>query len=376
MVWLNSDKGNIVRNLLGPEYPYISSATGSFMYVTWRALASPDTEDTLLEHALGLGQSLESYERRDRVYGLLGLLRMVRPRQPLPPTLIPDYDKPVAELFLHATRECIKGSGGLWGLEANGYEQLSDTKIEGLPTWVPAWYCGSAEPDDYVTGYPAHCNLWPIRGTHMDPGPETTDTKILGARGVILEPIVKHLGTMIPCGGLKYAATHEFVQAARAFLLEFIAGADTNAQERLNDVLTVGHPGIQFEKRWHTLFEAAIALDSLPVTSEPTPQRQSAEDDHEAALRRYHEAARYCKQRKVFVSQSGRLGLGPRNLEDGDVVAISKISQWPMILRREQSRGNNFYTMVGAAYIEEMNHSRAEFAMASQGNRVGTIHLV
>lgn len=98
--------------------------------------------------------------------------------------------------------------------------------------------------------------------------------------------------------------------------------------------------------------------------------------DTTALLSRYHEAARYCKEHKLFVTQSGRLGLGPRTLEDGDVVAISKISQWPMILRREPSRGDNFYTMVGAAYVEGIKDGEAIFAAAAQEDRIGTFYLV
>lgn len=270
MVWLNSDKGEPVRALLGSTYPQQSRPSASFINVTWRALAYRGSEESILEHALGLGESLGSTEPRDRVYGLLGLLRMSRPGHLLPLTLIPDYKKPIADVFIDATWECIKSSGGLWGIESNGYERSSDSASESMPTWVPTWYGGALGPDNYITSFPPHCNLWPIRGSEMYPVPQTNDAKILGARGIIMEPIVKHLSTMLPCEEKenKFSFLHnlQFVQATQSFLLEATAGgADESAQQRLNDILTVGHENMQFEERWNELFQKAV---SFPTTSQ------------------------------------------------------------------------------------------------------------
>lgn len=103
---------------------------------------------------------------------------------------------------------------------------------------------------------------------------------------------------------------------------------------------------------------------------------QEEASDFSAIATRFHEAARYCKEHKLFVTQSGRLGIGPRTLCDGDVVVISKISQWPMLLRREHSRGDDFYTMVGAAYVEGNKDGEAMFAAAARGDGLRTFYLV
>jgi len=94
------------------------------------------------------------------------------------------------------------------------------------------------------------------------------------------------------------------------------------------------------------------------------------------AIERFHEAIRYCYHRKVFETQSGHLGIGPRASQDGDVIAVSKLSQWPMVLRRAEYAGPDHYTMVGPTFIEGVEDGEEIFAEAEQGEVIGTIHLI
>jgi hypothetical protein len=47
-----------------------------------------------------------------------------------------------------------------------------------------------------------------------------------------------------------------------------------------------------------------------------------------------------------------------------------------MILRSETSRGDDFYTMVGAAYVEGIKDGEAIFAASAQGEGLRTLYLV
>lgn len=74
---------------------------------------------------------------------------------------------------------------------------------------------------------------------------------------------------------------------------------------------------------------------------------------------------------------SGCLGIGPRRLQKGDVIAMSKLSQWPMVLRPAYHLGCDQYSMIGAAYVERYKGSGEElFAIGAELVGVGTIHLV
>lgn len=94
------------------------------------------------------------------------------------------------------------------------------------------------------------------------------------------------------------------------------------------------------------------------------------------AIKRFDEAVRYCYQRKIFITQSGLLGIGPRTLQDGDVITVSKLSQWPMVLHRDEELGPDHYTMIGAAFVEGISSGEDVFVAAAEGKGIGIIHLV
>jgi hypothetical protein len=92
--------------------------------------------------------------------------------------------------------------------------------------------------------------------------------------------------------------------------------------------------------------------------------------DLTSARKHLRKALRFNVNRKTFLSKCGHIGVGPKGLQDGAILAVSEISQWPFVLRRAASVGLDHYTVVGSAYMEGI-----EEAMASS-LAMGTIHLV
>jgi hypothetical protein len=87
---------------------------------------------------LSMGAVLQCSEPRDRVFGLLSLLKI--PKRGLPLELAPDYTGSVLDVYCDATRFCLEEHDGPFILEFFGYERFHDGVIEGLPSWVPSWY--------------------------------------------------------------------------------------------------------------------------------------------------------------------------------------------------------------------------------------------
>jgi hypothetical protein len=92
--------------------------------------------------------------------------------------------------------------------------------------------------------------------------------------------------------------------------------------------------------------------------------------DLTSARKHLRKALRFNVNRKIFLSKCGHIGVGPQDLQDGDILAVSEISQWPFVLRRAASVGLDHYTIVGSAYMEGV-----EEVMASS-LEMGTIYLV
>ena len=78
-----------------------------------------------------------------------------------------------------------------------------------------------------------------------------------------------------------------------------------------------------------------------------------------SARKHLRTALRFNVNRKIFFTECGHIGIGPQDLQDGDILAVSEVSQWPFVLRREASVGLDHYTVVGSAYMESVEESMA-----------------
>jgi hypothetical protein len=300
--------------------------------------------------------------------------------------LEPDYKKSISEIYRDATVQCINECG-LWSLEDAGYDRQSHSKSEGLPTWVPNWFHMPIELERTYRVFPTDCKLWSevINWSSLDVELTTHDANILATRGILLEVVSKHSNAVICTNGLTQAEIDDRVQAfiigAGQLQLEKASQAEKTPQERLNDILAVGRQEVFVESAWRDYCQSRDMVHTSlrdPTSQSPKPKdiKRQEEDNLVAATSRLNVAIYHCTNRKVFATKSGRLGLGPTTMEDGDVIAVSKLSQYPMVLRPDTSRGEGFYTMVGAAYVEAIKDGEAIFAAAVWGEGLRTLYLV
>jgi hypothetical protein len=137
--------------------------------------------------------------------------------------------------------------------------------------------------------------------------------------------------------------------------------------------------GMQYETPLITQLKQAFRLDDKQSDDlDRGPQEVSVPwiKAMEEAMNEFRVAIKYCQDRKVFLTHFGLLGIGPRTLQEGDVIAVSTLSQWPMILRRAEHEGPDHYTMIGQAFVEGVKEGEEVFAKATQGEGIGMIHLV
>lgn len=415
-------------------------------------------------------------EPRDRVYGLLGLLKHLQRTSSLHPSLNPDYNKPIADVYRDATKTSVLERGDLRHIENEGYERQSYTKIEGLPSWVPNWYCsrtGRWELDapDRLPVTPIAWLAWPGRTGSSWLGTVTADENVLSIRGMILTTITEHSDAVITrrdLATLCQKAIHNFVSRAYALYSTRNRSGSNTYSARLNHALTAGRLDMNVGEfccmcvpaptlcKLHLQPERVAAFAGLPATPEtmiatrsairiadllagehddvarrhtskvvqtsagttsantisqtgilgkrkadsdvssgqfPNKKRRTEEGvpqhltfvqcldtsfrartkdlmDLTSARKHLRKALRFNVNRKIFLSKCGHIGVGPQDLQDGDILAVSEISQWPFVLRRAASVGLDHYTIVGSAYMEGV-----EEVMASS-LEMGTIYLV
>jgi hypothetical protein len=80
---------------------------------------------------LGAGRNAESYDGRDKVYALLGMMDST-----ISSLVIADYNAPESEVFRNFSRAVIKASGKLDIIYFSG---LDTFPREGFPSWVADW---------------------------------------------------------------------------------------------------------------------------------------------------------------------------------------------------------------------------------------------
>jgi hypothetical protein len=369
------------------------------------SLANPN--ELSLGAILMKGRMLQCSEPRDRVFGLSGILKRSTKKCQIS-VHAPDYTKSIVDVYCDATRACVSDCNQPWLLDKFGYDRSSDNTLKDLPTWVPNWYCGN-ERNERGPQFPSvwlrarmprrRTKLWilkPCDGERCKRDaplvPETSVGRILSIRGVVLETTSKHSDT------LNWSDIHEITElvASEVLLLSGVTIPARERHDRLEHILGVGISVPNFLQRWvkflRSYSEGKNHTDnSLGPSAHATElsrldDAQNHEPEHDPvkvpkkmireAVECCEEALDCCYLRKIIVTQSGLIGVGPEILQGGDFIAVSKLSQWPMVLRRAEEFGPDHYTVIGQAFIEGEWVGEDIFAEAAKRNAIETIHLV
>lgn len=356
-----------------------------------------------LSEILPRGIWLQCSDPRDRVFGILGLFKLSTKQSPPLVNLAPDYTKSVVDVYSDATRACIGECDAPWLLDLVGYEREAENTIENLPTWVPSWYCGRARFS--ITGIkshalqlPNHARLWAskhwLADTPLVPG--SSISRVLSIRAVLLEKVSKHSVVLTRSDPDSY---FEFVSGAHNLSSNDSTHVSVNLEQlnRLDHVLGAGYKDAKVTRSLaeclrfmcsgvdpdtddlHDPINNSTELSRLDDIQSDKPCGISQEEQDallKEALSKFHHAARHCFGRRAFITRSGLLGIGPKALQDGDVIAVSKLSQYPTVLRRAEDSGPDHYAMIGHAFVEGIENGQEIFAAAAEGEGIGIIHLV
>ncbi|KAK3067912.1 hypothetical protein LTR53_014924 [Teratosphaeriaceae sp. CCFEE 6253] len=306
-----------------------------------------------LDYLLSLSQDRGNTEPRDKVYGILGLANDSHE--------IPiDYSLPLAEVFAAATRTAIASGKDISAARASS----GRTHTPGH-SWVPMWdrtWDANVDPHGLPTHYQASASY----GVAMEP--PSGFPRVLSVYGICLDEI-EHVSDSFGMMIEVEPPSEHWRHVARV-----LANLPEDVRKRLRDVT---RPHGQTAEQAICLTLAAGVGDSLePLTVERLANSAIVADTADilegrsAAL--YSSAvseaddcvltrsfSAFCRHRRLFVTQQGWVGLGPKDCAAGDFVCTLYGGSKPFVIRHRWPPGvAAHFVLLGECYVHDEMHGK------------------
>lgn len=255
-----------------------------------------------------------------------------------------DYDRPVGQVYTEVAIRLLSSSRDVSLLyHAPGTRQLQ------LPSWVPDFSVSADARTFFLSSYRASGNL----KSHVQ---FSSDATLMKAEGYEFDILVEHAE---PDSGER-----NIIEKARYIgdiFQRWQACGLINPPRDLCRTLIGDHPfreyshcpaPADFEQKYEALFKGApIPADFGPKL---TPGERWWEFIKPYALAMDATLA----GRSIFVTERGMLGVGPKNVQQGDLVCVLFGGDVPFILR-EMDRGERLNILVGDAYVQGLMYGEA-----------------
>lgn len=318
--------------------------------------------------------NLECSDPRDKFYGRLGLVLWREDRTQFMKWFRVDYSLPASIVAQDATRVHIIQSGtlGSWDKLSRGHssEMISVSMDASMPSWVSPLRMankGGGFKMDCFAGYrPMDVAL--IRDTASDAiilvkGYATSNTMQV-FRASRAASIESGANEEVNMGHMIANTIQKLLQGNRLCLIKSMLEILTEGSKSTLETRPFGTASL-------STGDCLILLESygrLCIEQEHAEiiRQRSREGFYmeSLGLRLYHHEImlKLCWERRFFVTSCGKLGLGPSQMEESDLIAVLFGSQYPCVLRSCPRPATpkydifddaepNCYRFVGLAYI-------------------------
>lgn len=373
------------------------------MYDLSRKKEEEDGGEKSLDAILDKLITFQTTDPRDYVYGILGLYQdMAGPEAPLPaPLLTPDYAKSVAAVMRDASRFIIDQSPNLDFFRRLRYRPETAYEQTGVPSWAEPWHLrGSLISKQGAAATNMKRNLYSAdnavgkREHAITAATLSYNPDVLVLTGVIANK-VKDASCIIDGGDPKQFA--ELLETAdspirldkiradpETYGFALVAEA-TAASERptidyaRKNVLAWADFIVRHQQRPRDIDINLHGANNPYSSTDPSLVEAKAEltEPEWSALVEYDEAVHCATQgRRIFSTAAGRIGIGPRDLAAGDVVAVLYGCRWPVILR---PRGDvvdvDGYEFVEVCYVHGLMEGEAVQRHVANGDDDVVFHI-
>ena len=306
-------------------------------------------------------------------------------------TIVPDYTKPVAELYLLIAQLVIRENRSLSILSsvqrANHDEFMRAYSVgaknwfnEKAPSWVPQWHYGRTQT---LSPAQPHPSFAAASGRTLE-WKAGYDDRILTVRGILVDRVEVSSSTRDDAFSAPYPEMlrrqHEenclptefrYTKADLEDIALTLTGgkswyglpvSDTSAH--LADFAScLVDKCLQWSLSDETWHEARFNLQGLVEMLTAVVSPSSFVDEKELrALAQggttknfLDAAATVCKNRARFRTSTGMIGIGPQAMEEGDYVCVLYGAPIPFVIRK---RGES-YILIGECYVRDIMNGEA-----------------
>ncbi|KAL9599539.1 MAG: hypothetical protein Q9219_003783 [cf. Caloplaca sp. 3 TL-2023] len=263
-----------------------------------------------------------------------------------------DYGKSLVELYRDVAEKLLDSKYGLLLLSAVEHrDEIPE------PSWIPQWHqatdIGMIAPiPGFTRWYDASSSSPPKAEIVSTPNP--TGSPRLHTRGILFDTISAMSTAFEQTAGttsehpvaaaLALAQSPTDLETLDALSLILIAGMDGHSGNAAEDDLRKhradflaycsSEPQLQpFRASIHAVYNTATTTTTTAAVGDGKEYKRNLED--------------YCHHRRLFRTASGRFGLGPAAMREGDRCAVLFGAGVPFVVRRWRSE----YKLVGECYI-------------------------
>jgi len=333
---------------------------------------------------LRLTNSFRSTDPRDKVFSLLGLTSAGRDQNDWPEELAPDYTRSVQEVYTGAAKYCIRTTDSLDILSQFKHEKVAKTASSHLyfPSWVPRW--DLADSTRRISAFTLHWGPDGCRFLNEKHNRASQNTRVMMDQDTPLSTLrvlglqIDMVNVCLPTVTSYDADLHAGVSVHyRRYLLNLIQ----QLYGMCNELVTDTDTSHSFKVAFYMVTIAGLVSEQPVMTAcsqtpyetflflsqewENAHTRWSDTDDRfrkypatwrPLARKLWHEythsyiaSLQRLMNRRLFITSSCQLGLGPASMMSGDTVAILFGGNVPYILR---PLANNQWHFVGECYLD------------------------
>lgn len=292
------------------------------------------------------GRRFQATDPRDKIIALMGLANNAGPGMSM--SIVPDYSKPIVDLYRDITGHLIKDERSLTLLSS--VEDVQDRQIHGLPSWVPDY---SVWQRVSMLGLPISQRKFQAAGDTSVSTRWSEGSSVLAVDGFHQDEIHS-----VSIESLK---NRDFMRIVRQWLnmAEPLLSRGTIGKDAFWRTLIGNNGGYVYpapeQYGDHFASYLSIATTRKRDYSEAPLIRQSG-DSNKASPLLYQASLTYvAPNRKFFTTTKGFIGLGPRSVRPGDSVCIFSGGRVPFVLRKD----GDHHCLVGESYVHGLMEGQA-----------------